>query len=57
MPAMPTVAAGFLRRVAEDELNAEESHRRDEIMRPLDLATAPMGGEGAKLIREDRDSR
>lgn len=49
--------SGFLRRVAEGELNAEEAHRREEIVRLLDLATAPMGGEGAKLIREDRNSR
>jgi metal-responsive CopG/Arc/MetJ family transcriptional regulator len=49
--------SGFLRRVVEKELDADESRRREEMVRLLDLATAPMGGEGARLIREDRDSR
>jgi metal-responsive CopG/Arc/MetJ family transcriptional regulator len=48
--------SGFLRRLAERELNAEEQQRREEITRLLDLATAPMGGDAAKLIREDRES-
>jgi metal-responsive CopG/Arc/MetJ family transcriptional regulator len=48
--------SGFLRRVAEDELDADETRHREEIVRLLDLATAPMGGEGARLIREDRES-
>jgi metal-responsive CopG/Arc/MetJ family transcriptional regulator len=49
--------SGFLRRVAEREIDAEEEQRREEIRRLLDLATAPMGGEGTQMIREDRDSR
>lgn len=49
--------SGFLRRVAERELDAEETQRREEVARLLDLATSPMGGEGTRLIREDRDSR
>lgn len=48
--------SGFLRRLAERELDGNEDHRRAEIERLLDLATAPMGGDAAKLIREDRES-
>lgn len=48
--------SGFLRRLAERELIADEDRRRAEVERLLDLATAPMGGDAAKLIREDRDS-
>jgi metal-responsive CopG/Arc/MetJ family transcriptional regulator len=49
--------SGFLRRLAERELDADESRRRAEVERLLDLATAPMGGDAVKLIREDRESR
>jgi uncharacterized protein (DUF2384 family) len=48
--------SGFLRRLAERELVGDDDRRRAEIERLLDLATAPMGGEAAKLIREDRES-
>lgn len=48
--------SGFLQRLAERELNADEARRRDEIVELLEQATAPMGGEAAKLIREDRES-
>lgn len=48
--------SGLLRRLAERELAASEDRRREEVVRLLDLATAPMGGEAAKLIREDRES-
>jgi metal-responsive CopG/Arc/MetJ family transcriptional regulator len=48
--------SGYLRRLAEQELNSEQAHRREEIARLLDLATAPMGGDAARLIREDRES-
>jgi len=48
--------SGFLRRLAERELAADEDRRRAEVERLLDLATAPMGGDAAKLIREDRES-
>lgn len=48
--------SGFLRRLAERELVGDEGRRRAEIERLLDLSTAPMGGEAAKLIREDRES-
>ena len=48
--------SGFLQRLAERELQADLEDRSKEVARLLDLATAPMGGEGAKLIREDRES-
>jgi len=48
--------SGFLQRLAERELQADLKNRSKEVARLLDLATAPMGGEGAKLIREDRES-
>lgn len=48
--------SGYLRRLAERELKVDDVPRREEIERLLDLATAPMGGEAAKLIREDRES-
>jgi metal-responsive CopG/Arc/MetJ family transcriptional regulator len=48
--------SGFLRRLAERELAADEDRRREEVVRLLDLATAPMGGDAARLIREDRES-
>lgn len=48
--------SGYLRRLAERDLAADEARRREEIERLLDLATAPMGGDAAKLIREDRES-
>jgi metal-responsive CopG/Arc/MetJ family transcriptional regulator len=48
--------SGYLRRLVERELKADEEHRREEVARLLDLATAPMGGDAAKLIREDRES-
>jgi metal-responsive CopG/Arc/MetJ family transcriptional regulator len=49
--------SGFLRRLAERELVADEDRRREEVKRLLDLATAPMGGDAVRLIREDRESR
>lgn len=48
--------SGFLQRLAERELRSDSEHRRKEVEKLLDLATAPMGGEAAKLIREDRES-
>jgi HicB_like antitoxin of bacterial toxin-antitoxin system len=48
--------SGFLQRLAERELRADFVRRRAEVERLLDLATAPMGGDAAKLIREDRES-
>ena len=48
--------SGLLQRLAERELQRDLEHRRTEVERLLDLATAPMGGDAAKLIREDRES-
>jgi metal-responsive CopG/Arc/MetJ family transcriptional regulator len=48
--------SGFLQRLAERELQSDTEGRRKEVERLLDLATAPMGGDAAKLIREDRES-
>jgi len=47
--------SGFLRRLAERELEADDARRRKEIE---DLIGPPlnMGGESARLIREDRES-
>ncbi len=47
--------SGFLRRLAERELEPGEDMRRKEIE---DLLGPPlrMGGNAAKLIREDRES-
>jgi len=49
--------SGYLRRLAERELNADERRRREEIEELLDKATvrAGMGGDAAQLIREDRE--
>jgi predicted transcriptional regulator len=49
--------SGFLRRLAERELEVAQAKEREEIEELLDKATAPMGGEGTRLIREARDSR
>jgi hypothetical protein len=47
--------SGFLRRLVERELSSENSRRRKEFEEllgpPVDL-----GGDAAKLIREDRES-
>jgi hypothetical protein len=47
--------SGFLRRLAERELESGEVKRRKEIE---DLLGPPvdLGGDAAKLIREDRES-
>ena len=48
--------SGFLRRLAERELRSGEAKRRKEIE---DLLGPPvdLGGDAARLIREDRESR
>jgi hypothetical protein len=47
--------SGFLRRLAERELKEQGENRRKQLE---DLLGPPvhMGGEAAKLIREDRES-
>lgn len=50
--------SGFLRRLAERELESGEASRRREIEKLLDKAMVPegLGGDAARLIREDRES-
>jgi metal-responsive CopG/Arc/MetJ family transcriptional regulator len=48
--------SGFLRRLAERELETTQAREREELEELLGKATAPMGGEAARLIREDRES-
>jgi metal-responsive CopG/Arc/MetJ family transcriptional regulator len=50
--------SGLLRRLAERELNAAHAAEREEIESLLDKAVVPegMGGDAARLIREDRES-
>lgn len=48
--------SGFLRRLAERELLGDERARQKEFERLLDRATTRMGGDAARLIREDRES-
>jgi metal-responsive CopG/Arc/MetJ family transcriptional regulator len=49
--------SGFLRRLAERELDAADSHTRDEVERLLGLiGPLDLGVDAAQLIREDRES-
>lgn len=48
--------SGFLRRLAERELDSNEVRRRKEIEDLLG-PPVPMGGDAVRLIREDRESR
>lgn len=48
--------SGLLQNLAERELDYLEDENRAEMRRLLELATKPMGGDAAKLIREDRES-
>jgi predicted transcriptional regulator len=50
--------SGFLRRLVEQNLEAGLTRRREEIEELLDKATVRggMGGDAARLIREDRES-
>ena len=48
--------SGFLRRLAERELETSQARERRELEELLGKATAPMGGDAALLIREDRES-
>jgi HicB_like antitoxin of bacterial toxin-antitoxin system len=48
--------SGFLRRLAERELEVGLARQRESLEELLDKATGPMGGEAVKLIREDRES-
>lgn len=50
--------SGFLRRLAERELESSRAREREELEELLDKATVRggMGGDAARLIREDRES-
>jgi hypothetical protein len=50
--------SGFLRRLAEREIEAADSHVRDEVGRLLDeIEPIDLGGiSAAQLIHEDRES-
>jgi metal-responsive CopG/Arc/MetJ family transcriptional regulator len=50
--------SGFLRRLAERELNTALGRERKDLEELLAKATAPegLGGDAARLIREDRES-
>jgi len=50
--------SGLLQRLAEQELNSVRAAEREEIESLLDKATVRggMGGDAARLIREDRES-
>lgn len=50
--------SGFLRRLAERELEAGSASRRQVVEKLLDLLAAdPLGGNAAQIIREARDAR
>jgi metal-responsive CopG/Arc/MetJ family transcriptional regulator len=50
--------SGFLRRLVEQELEVDSARRREEVEELLNKATVRggMGGDAARLIREDRES-
>jgi HicB_like antitoxin of bacterial toxin-antitoxin system len=50
--------SGLLQRLAEQELNSARATEREEIESLLEKATVRggMGGDAARLIREDRES-
>lgn len=47
--------SGFLQRLAERELMAGDARRREELEALLGSPVA-LGGEGTRLLREDRES-
>lgn len=49
--------SGFLRRVAEREIGVDDARQRKHLEELLGKATVSLGGEGARMIREDRESR
>jgi hypothetical protein len=49
--------SGFLQRLAEAELSADEESRRRRVDALLEeIGTVDLGGEATRLIREDRES-
>lgn len=49
--------SGLLQSLVQGELDRAEDEGRAEMERLLELATMPLGGDAAQLVREDRDSR
>jgi len=47
--------SGFLRRLAEAEIRTNEAEERRHFEDLLRKATAPMGGDAVRMIREDRE--
>jgi oligoribonuclease (3'-5' exoribonuclease) len=47
--------SGFLRRLAEAEIHTNEAEERKYFEDLLRKATAPMGGDAVRMIREDRE--
>ncbi len=49
--------SGFLRRLAERELDADQERRNQEVIQLLDSLDIDLGGKSAaQVIREDRES-
>lgn len=49
--------SGFLQRLAEQELETDETRRNQEIIELLDSLDIDLGGKSAaQIIREDRES-
>lgn len=49
--------SGFLRRLAEREIEADHARQRRHFEQLLDkIGPLSLGGDSARLIREDRDS-
>jgi metal-responsive CopG/Arc/MetJ family transcriptional regulator len=49
--------SGFLQRLAERELDSDETRRHQEVIELLDSLDIDLGGKSAaQIIREDRES-
>lgn len=48
--------SGLLRRLAEREIGSDDAKRREHFEELLGKATLPLGGDSARLVREDRES-
>ena len=49
--------SGLIQRLAEREVEAAEGHMREEVERLLaQIGPVDLGGDAARLIREDRES-
>lgn len=55
--ALGETRSGFLQRLAAREVDREQAQERRQLEELLDeIGTLDLGGEAARLIREDRDS-